>query len=356
MKKIRKRLIAAGIILAGVLFGGWKLISGRQNQQLQYQTAKAEKGTIVVTVSASGNVLTGNTMLVTTHYSLRSAKDTAWKKFYDLAVGGAYQNGDGSPRDDIRNSSAEFQSLQADWLAAEAKYKNQQAVINQSKAALNSSWLSYQSSAPTIAAAAGGTISNLEVVAGMTAEADQRVAVIQNEANPIIRVNLTEIDIPKIKTGQKATVTLDSQADKTFTGKVVTVDRIGTVSNNVTSYPAIIQLDTSSPEIFPNMAANASIIIETKSSVLLVPSAAIQIQGEESLVRVLRNGQEQQMFVQVGLSSDTQTEIISGINEGEEVITGTKNSSVFGGGGFGGGALRPGGFGGGGSRGGQQLH
>lgn len=415
------------ILVIAIIIGiGWFTYSKifKPNSQPRYQTSRVEKGTIVSSVSASGNVLTSNMVSITTnasgvikkvyvkdgdnvikdqtiaqvsldregqqknasawssylsaknsldsanatYYSLRSAKDTAWKKFYDLATNSTYQNSDGSPKDNIRNSSVEFQTLQADWLAAEAKVKNQEAVINQAKASLNGSWLSYQSTSPTITAPIDGSISNVSVVEGMvlapqstsstnTTASSQRVAVIKNDTKPIISVTLTETDVPKVKIGQKATITLDSIPDKTFTGKVATVDKIGTTTNNVTNYPSIITLDTSSPDILPNMAVNASIILETKSDVLIVPSQAVQTQGDQTFVRVLKNNREELVSVEVGLSGDTQTEIISGLSEGETVITGQSStqtrqsgSSVFTGGIGGGGAFRPGGFGGGGQQ------
>jgi len=413
----RKILTAILIIILIILgLGAWRFLGGK-GQQPQYQAAKVERGTIVSSVNASGKVITANLVSITTSasgivkevyvkdgdtvsagqkiteitldqqgqqkntaawssylsaknnidaanataYSLRSTKDTAWKKFYDLATNSQYQNSDGSPREDQRNSSAEFQSAQADWLAAEAKYKNQQSTIDQVKVAANSAWLSYQSTSSIVSAPIPGTITNVGLVEGMvlasqadsttdsTSTSSQRVATVQNEANPMITVDLTEIDVPKVKIGQKATVTLDSIADKTFTGEVVTVDKIGTTSNNVTSYPVIVQLDTTSDQILPNMAASASIILETKSDILVVLSTAVQTQAGQSYVRVISNGREEQIPVEAGISSDTQTEIISGLLEGEEVITGTTSTtqtqgesrSVFGGGSFGGGALRP---------------
>lgn len=408
----RKNLVIFAIVLIVGGFIGWRVL-GTRGQQPQYQTAMVERGTIVSSVNASGHVQSTNIMNVTTgasgivkkvyvkdgdkvvagqkiaeitldqagqqkaasawssYLSAKNSVDSAnvslytlqadmlskWKTYKDLAESASYDS-------EEERRLPEFIIAQDNWLAAEAKYKNQQAVIDQTKASLNNSWLSYQLTSPIITAPTSGTVSNIGLVEGMvlttdqTAGSSQRVAVIQNEANPILTLNLTEIDVPKIKIGQKATVTLDSLPDKTFTGKVVTVDKIGTTSNNVTSYPATIQLDTSSPEILPNMAANASIVTDTKSNVLLVPSSAVQTQTGQSFVRVLRNGREQQIPVQVGLSSDTQTEIISGLSESDEVITATLSTtqtqqggrSVFGGGGFGGGAFRPGGFGGGGGQ------
>ncbi len=281
-------------------------------------------------------------------YTLQSAMFAANQKFINDAVAR-----------DLSADDPTYIEQNADWLAAEAKYKNQQAVIDQAKAALNSAWLSYQSTSPVITAPISGVVSNVGIVPGMvltheatstnqTTSSSQRVAVIQNEVNPIISVNITEIDVPKVKIDQKATVMLDSLADKIFSGRVVTVDRIGTTSNNVTSYQSLIQLDTPLSEIFPNMAASANIIIETKADVLVIPSVAIQFRAGQAFVRVLRDGREQAIPVEIGLTGDTQTEIVSGLSEGDEVIIGTINqqggSSAFGGGGFGGGAFRPGGF------------
>ena len=405
----RKKLTAILIIILIILgLSAWRFLGGK-GQQPQYQTANVERGTIVSSVSASGQVISSNLVNITSSatgivkdvfvtdgeqvvsgqkilevtldqagqaknaqayssylsaknsldsananaYSLRSAKDTAWKKFYDLATSSQYQNSDGTPREDMRNSSAEFQSDQADWLAAEAKYKNQTAVISQAQQAVSSAWLSYEQSSPIVTSPMSGTIDNITYVPGMilaqqastTNNANQRVAVVKNESTPIISVNLSEIDVPKAKVDQKATVTFDSIADKTFTGKVISVDRIGATTSGVTSYPAIIQIDTDNEEILPNMAATANVIIETKDNVLSVPASAIQNTTGQTTVNILKNGQPQEVSVVTGISSSAQTEIVSGLAEGETVVVqtttqqgqgsnqGTSPFSTFGGGG-----------------------
>ena len=102
-------------------------------------------------------------------------------------------------------------------------------------------------------------------------------------------------------------------------------------------------------EIYPNMSATANIITATKNDVLLVPTAAVQTQNDQTYVRVLKNGKIQQVDVETDLSSSTQIEITSGLSEGDNVITSTVSSttsgsststspfSSFGRGGFGGG-------------------
>jgi len=127
------------------------------------------------------------------------------------------------------------------------------------------------------------------------------------------------------------------------------INTTGSISSGVTTYPAVIQLDdTNSNDILPNMSATADIISEIKDNVLLIPSSAVQTVGSESTVKVLKNGQVTTVSVEVGDSSDSQTEITSGLSEGDTVITSTiststttsGSSSPFSGG------LRVGGFGG----------
>jgi len=409
----RRRTIFVLIILVVLIFVGSRIL-GLRSDQIQYQTAQVERGTIVSTIAASGNVLTANVMRVSTGasgvvkkvYVKDGDKVVAGQKLAEIALDqeGRQKNAAAwssylSAKNGVESANASLYTLQsqmfaanqkfindavarnlatndptyiqqrADWLAAEAKYKNQAAAIEQSKAALSSSWLSYQATSPFVTAPLSGVIGNAGLVEGMalaSQETASEVAVITNEANPILTFSLTEIDVPKLKIGQKATINIDSLPGKTFTGSVVGINKIGITTNNVTNYPLIIKLDTNSSEILPNMAANASVILETKAGVLLVPSSAIQTQNGESFARVLRNGQAEQLPVQIGLSSDTQVEIISGLAEGDEVITGSVSNSSSGQeggvspfgatGGFGGGALRPGGFRGGGGGGVEVQH
>jgi macrolide-specific efflux system membrane fusion protein len=98
------------------------------------------------------------------------------------------------------------------------------------------------------------------------------------------------------------------------------------------------------------MTASVIIQIDKRNDVLMVPTAAVQTANGNSTVRVLKNGTVTQVPVEVGISSDTDTEITSGLSEGQTVVTGTvsttttssQTSSPFSG--FGG---RGGGFGGG---------
>ncbi len=85
-----------------------------------------------------------------------------------------------------------------------------------------------------------------------------------------------ELDISDIREGQVVQVTADAVAGRMFTGKVDNVSIVGTTSNGVTSYPVKVTLDgEENAELIPGMNVSATIIIEQKHNILLIPSSAV---------------------------------------------------------------------------------
>lgn len=284
-----------------------------------------------------------------TNYSLQADMFSKWDTFKKLSESDNYKD----PASVNRNLP-EFHIPEKEWLATEAKYKNQQNVITQAQTALSSAWLSYQQSSPIVYAPISGVVNGLSLQTGSVVtsqDTSQKIASVITNTTPTVTINLTEIDIPKIKIGNLATLTFDALTGKTYTGKIISIDTIGTVSSGVINYPTIIMLDNNLPEILPNMSASANIITQSKNDVLLLPTGAIQNQNGQTTVRVLRNGQVEQIAVEVGISSDTQIEITSGLSEGDTVVTSTTSTasqlnsqtqspfSAFGNRSFGGGAV-----------------
>ncbi|MES2409768.1 MAG: HlyD family efflux transporter periplasmic adaptor subunit [Patescibacteria group bacterium] len=155
-------------------------------------------------------------------------------------------------------------------------------------------------------------------------------------------ISLNEVDISKIKTGQKATLTFDAIDGLTIAGEVLEVDLVGTVSQGVVSYNVKIGLDTDDDRIKSGMSANASIITDVEQDIIAVPSSAIKTSGNnsyvESLGKVLNDtelgtpitstGALTQIPVTTGVSDDTMTEIKEGLNEGDQIITKTTTGTA----------------------------
>ena len=273
-------------------------------------------------------------------YSMQSTMFTNWDAFMNIAQNGTYQYEDGSPNN-INRSLPEFHIANDNWLAAEAKYKIQQNVVYQSQTALSAAWSSYQRASSTVYAPISGTVSGLALQLGSVISSNAssqnsnlsntKIANVKTDATPIVSISLTEIDVPKVTIGDKATITLDAYPDKTFTGKVVSIDTVGSITSGVSTYPTVIKLDTDTTTILPNMAVSASVITARKNDVLMVPTSSVQQSTDgTNYVQVMKNGKVIDVIVEVGLSSDTQTEIISGLSEGDTVVTATIQSGTTG--------------------------
>jgi macrolide-specific efflux system membrane fusion protein len=385
----KKRMIGAVIILLILIIGFWR-ISAAKNSKVQYQTSAVAPGTIVSSVSASGQISTSN--LINVGSQATGVVKAVFVKDGDTVFAGqkiaeitldsdgalanakawqnlsSAQNAYRATQASLANVYDQIQGHATDETFAMKETRTKAEVANDNAwVALAAAGLSYSQTSPVITAPMTGMVDNITITPGMILAANSsstsgpssaRVAVITTQGNPLATFNVSEVDVSRVKQGQKATITLDSISGKTFTGKVLTVDKIGTVVSGVTNYAVTIAFDTTDPQILPNMAATANIIITAKSDVLLIPSDAIQVQTDgTSTVDVLKNGQPQTVTVETGLTSDTQTEITSGLNAGDEVITGTTtgNSTQAGsnspfstfrvGGGTTGGAVRVGGGG-----------
>jgi multidrug efflux pump subunit AcrA (membrane-fusion protein) len=155
------------------------------------------------------------------------------------------------------------------------------STIAKAKADLESAKMSYQDTLPTIKAPVGGKITDLNLYVGMvisgsssssgggsssssssgsssrsssgstgsssssssSGSSGQSIATIAVDNRPMITVDVSEVDIVKVKPGQKASVTIDAISGKTFTGKVISIDRNGSSSSGVTIYPTSIMLE-----------------------------------------------------------------------------------------------------------------
>jgi len=238
-----------------------------------------------------------------------------WEKVMDMAAN--------EPEED----DIDWITIQADFKLAETKYKSQDDVVAQNQASLAAAWTSYQQNSSLITSPQDGKVWEVLIAPGMSLNSSsetsgQKILTITKEQPPLASVIVNEIDIGKVKRGQKATLTSDTLAEKTFTGEVVSVDRTGSQSQGVVNYTVLIQLDTGNELLYPNMSVNAEIITESKEEALLIPSQAIKTQSGQKTVKVLANDKTEDRIVEIGLEDSSRTEILSGISEGETIIIG----------------------------------
>ena len=156
----------------------------------------------------------------------------------------------------------------------------------------------------------------------------------------IATVTLNEVDVSKVQVGQKATLTFDALPDLQIAGSVSQIDTLGTVSQGVVSYAVKVAFLTEDARVKPGMSVALSIITDVRTDVLAVPNGAIQQAAGQATVQVLTVPAETASAtdaaqgvpsetppvtrtIQTGFTNDQYTEVMSGLEAGERVVTRT---------------------------------
>jgi len=171
-----------------------------------------------------------------------------------------------------------------------------------------------------------GVIVGMEIAVGDNLSSGGTITTLITE-QMIAEITLNEIDVANVKVGQKVNLEFDAVEEISITGQIVDVDVIGTVTQGIVSYNVKIAFDVEDERVKPGMSVSASIILETKPNVLLVPFSAIKNDRSGDYVETLVEGKPERRNVTKGSSNDTMVEIIDGLTEGEVVITQTIQSS-----------------------------
>ena len=150
----------------------------------------------------------------------------------------------------------------------------------------------------------------------------------------IAEISLNEVDVAKIKIGQKAEFAFDAVPDLKISGIVADIDTIGAVSQGVVTYIVKISFDAQDIRVKSGMSVSAEIITDEKRDVLVIPNGlgkipARQFWGGTNRQKIMwkylgdLRTVPSRVFVEVGLSNDSQSEIVSGIKEGDEIVVRT---------------------------------
>jgi len=150
--------------------------------------------------------------------------------------------------------------------------------------------------------------------------------VIQNDP-AVLQALVDETDVSRIKLGQSAIVTPIAYPQQKLTGTVSSIAQQATTTQNVTSLTVSIDVPNPNGKLLWGMNADALINVLERRAVLLVPSAAIQRSGNSNSVNLLNGTDFNPVEVKVGATDGTQTEILSGLNEGDAILTGKAGSA-----------------------------
>ena len=246
-------------------------------------------------------------------------------------------------------SKQEFESVKNTYSANSAKIKELEAQIKQTNIELSTAKINLGYT--KITAPRDGTVVSVQVEEGQTVNANQTTPTIVNIADLShvkMKMQIAEGDITKIKVGTPVEYSILSEPTKKFQTTVSSIDpglttlsdgSYGSSSSSKSSYSSSSSsssavyyyaqsiVDNKDGILRIGMTTQNELLIANVEDAIIVPSIGIKKDENGTFVYVLKDGKPVKTAVKTGIKDNLDTQIISGINEGDEIITSQGSSS-----------------------------
>ena len=355
--------IIAVLIIAGGAFYGYKYYEGQQaaKQASAVETTKVVRMDMKSTVSATGTIQPVDSVEVSSKITAR-LKSVLVKENDKVTAGQTVATLDAkdyeAKRDQaqykVTNTKAEYDRISYLYsIGADTQKQLEDAQMNYDTAVSELAQAESDAAETSITAPIDGTIvgepKTVGTMAVATSDNPTVIMRIADLSSKQIKAKVDETDIGNVKVGQTATFTVDTYTDKTFTARVTKISQTDTSNSWDTSSSSTsssssssssasviyyyVTLDADDPDslLLPAMTARVEINTADKSDVLAVPISVLKTDANGSYVVVQNaDGSQENRYVTTGIYSDEYVEILSGLEEGEDVVstyTAKKSSS-----------------------------
>ena len=351
LRAVRRRwwvVVAAVVALAGA--GAWfALASGDDSSGVQRITATVSRGTYKDTVSASGTITPKREADV-------SFTSSGTVTAVEVAAGDTVTKGDVLARIDDAALVAQRDAARAQVDAAESQLAEDsggsatQVASDQASLAAAESQLAQAEDAvanATLRAPFTGTVSAVgyqvgDTVGGSSGGSSQPTGSDSSGSTGItvitprrlqVDANVSASDVSRLKTGLQAEITPTGGGDVVY-GTVSQVGAIASASSTgAAQFPVTIDVTGTPSGLYPGSSATVAITVKQATDVLAVPTAAVHSDTDGSTyVYVVRSGKRTKTPVTIGTAYGAQTEVLSGVKEGDVIevisITGQRGTGA----------------------------
>lgn len=346
------KLAIAALVLAGCAFGGYHYYEGQQaaKQTAAVETTKAVRMDMKSTVSATGTIQPVDSVEVSSKITAR-LKSVLVKENDKVTAGQTVATLDAkdyeAKRDQaqykVTNTQAEYDRISYLYsIGADTQKQLEDAQMNYDTAVSALAQAESDASETSIIAPIDGTVvGEPQTVGTMAVATSDNPTVIMRIADlsrKQIKAKVDETDIGNVKVGQQATFTVDTYTDKTFTARVTKISQTDTSNSWDTSSSSsslsssssasviyyYVTLDVDDPEdlLLPAMTARVEINTADTPDALAVPISVLKTDANGSYVVVCNaDGSQENRYVTTGIYSDEYVEILSGLEEGEDIVS-----------------------------------
>lgn len=179
----------------------------------------------------------------------------------------------------VNTNQEALKAVQAQVGVAQANVKLAQANVAQRDAALAQARIDLQRT--RITSPVNGIVVKRTIERGQTVaaslQAPELFIIAQNLRDMQVEAAIDESDVGRLRTGQKATFTVDAFPGQTFEGDIKQVRKAATNVANVVTYVAVVAFSNADGKLLPGMTANVRVLTDVRDSVLKVPNAALRM-------------------------------------------------------------------------------
>jgi HlyD family secretion protein len=204
--------------------------------------------------------------------------------------------------------------------ATEEVLTQQESAIMKAEASVKSAESSLRKT--IIRSPINGKVTKQEAKVGELASAGINLVSVMNDQDFKIEANIPEVDVPKIKIGNKAEVTLDAYGSNTkFLAEINSIYPAEEVKDGVPTYKTTFSIINPSLIIKSGMTANITIKTVEKTNAIVIPLSAITKESDKNFVNKVVNNKIEKVEIETGITgSGGMIEIISGLSEGDKIL------------------------------------
>ncbi len=203
--------------------------------------------------------------------------------------------------------------------SAAVDLKQAQTAVEASKLALQQAQVALDG--VILVAPLSGKVLSVAAQNGDTVTANATVVTLADLTQLEISTSVGQEDVANVQAGQPASVTFDAKPGETFTGQVNRVVPTKASTSGAVTYNAFVALDKAPAGLLPGMTADADITVAERKGVLVLQRRSIRARANATIqLSVVENGRTVSRNVRIGLVGDQNVEILSGLQEGDQVV------------------------------------
>ena len=233
---------------------------------------------------------------------------------------------------DKSGPSSSYLQTQAAFVNAQKDYERMKALINegavsqqmvdQAKTGFEVAKANFDAAKSTVELTTpiNGILTDIKYNIGDWVTPGSELGIVANIDEMVIKFYVSEVEMQKIKIGEQVKIYSEFDKKNSVEGKVYEISR--SASSDARAFQVKAKFQNSKNHWFkPGMFVSADVVLNSMNDVLIIPTPAITFSNDKNIVYIIKSNQAFPVEIQIGISNQNMTEVLSGLKEGDTIVT-----------------------------------